>query len=156
MGGELRKFGSNTLKDLEIVLVDDSEPIREVLYRVLTKIEGLKVVGMAQDGNEALTVIRDLKPDVVILDISMPHKDGIAVLREIRKEDSSTMIIMFTADPSFVIEEVCRKEGANHYVCKTQLSDLIDIFQALKETHSSRPRINKSSSLDIFSTVSLA
>ena len=153
---DLRKLGSNTLKDLEIVLVDDSEPIREVLYRILNKIEGLKVVAMAADGNEALTVIRNLRPDVVILDISMPHKDGIAVLREIRKEDSSMMIIMFTADPSFVLEEVCRQEGANHYVCKTQLSELIDICQGLLETHTCRALLNKSISLDILSTVSLA
>jgi DNA-binding response OmpR family regulator len=144
------------LKDLEIVIVDDSEAIREVLYRILTKIDGFKVVGMARDGNEGLKVIHALRPDVVILDISMPHKDGIAVLREIRKEDSSMTIIMFTADPSFVLEEVCRQEGANHYVCKTQLSELIDICQGLLETHTCRARLNKSISLDILSTVSLA
>ena len=70
------------------------------------KIEGCNVIGMAADGNEALTVIRDLRPDIVTLDISMPHRDGIAVLREIRKEDSEMVIIMFTADPSVVLEEI--------------------------------------------------
>src|SRR5262245_36579245 len=91
---------------------------------------------MAADGIEAVQVIHELHPHVVVLDITMPHRNGIEVLREIRKEDSDMVIIMFTADPSVVLEEICLKEGANYYLGKSEIVDLVAIC---KELVSSRP-----------------
>jgi DNA-binding NarL/FixJ family response regulator len=119
------------LKDLRIVVVDDSELIRDYLSLTLAKIEGCNIVGTAEDGNAGLTIIQSLRPNVVILDISMPHRDGIEVLREIRKEDSDIIIIMFTADPSVILANVCLDAGANYYVSKSQVSKLIDICEDL-------------------------
>lgn len=119
------------MKDLRIVLVDDSQPIRDFLHTTLAKIDGCRVVGMAADGNEAVKIIRELRPHVVVLDITMPHRNGIDVLREIRKEESNMVIIMFTADPSVVLEDICLKEGANHYLCKSEMLDLVAICKEL-------------------------
>lgn len=119
------------MKDLRIVLVDDSPLIRDYLDATLAKIERCQVVGMAADGLEALTIIRTLRPHVVVLDIMMPHRNGIDVLREIRKEDSNMVIIMFTADPSVVLEDICLKEGANYYLGKTEVLDLVAICKEL-------------------------
>jgi DNA-binding NarL/FixJ family response regulator len=126
------------LKELKVVVVDDSVLIREYLHHVFADIQGCNVVGMAEDGNEALTMIRSLGPDLVILDISMPHRSGIDVLREIRKEDSDTVIVMFTADPCRILAEVCLKEGANHFISKTQARELFDICKALVEYRTER------------------
>lgn len=128
------------MKELRIVVVDDSVLVREYLKQVLAKIQGCNVVGMAADGNEALTMLRSLGPDLAILDISMPHRGGIDVLREIRKENSDMIVIMFTADPSIVLEKVCLREGANYYVSKTQARELLDICKSLVATdeHESR------------------
>jgi two-component system response regulator DctR len=120
-----------SLKELRIVLVDDSPIIRDYLNTTLTRIDGCTVVGMAADGIEAVKVIRDLRPQVVVLDITMPHRNGIDVLREIRKEDPNMMIIMFTADPSVVLEEICLKEGANYYLSKGEVLDLLAICREL-------------------------
>lgn len=125
------KGAKGILKELKIVVVDDSPLIRDYLDVTFAKIEGLRIVGMAADGIEALKIIHELRPDAVVLDIKMPHRDGIEVLREIRKEDNSMVIIMFTADPSVVLEEVCLKEGANYYVGKTQVLELIGICKDL-------------------------
>lgn len=115
------------MKELRIVVVDDSVVVRDHLNRVFAKIEGCRIVGLAADGEEGLSMIRALEPHVVILDISMPHRNGIEVLREIRKENSSMVIVMFTADPSVVLEEICLKEGADYYLDKTHAFELIDI-----------------------------
>lgn len=119
------------MKDLKIVLVDDSPLIRDYLNMLFARIKGCTVAGMAADGIEGVKVIRELRPDVVVLDITMPHRNGIDVLREIRKEDPEMVIIMFTADPSVVLEEICLKEGANYYLSKSEVLDLIAICKDL-------------------------
>jgi len=119
------------LKELRIVIVDDSPLVRDCLENTFARIEGCKIVGMAADGNEALTMIPRLRPQLLILDISMPHRNGIDVLREIRKEDANMVIIMFTASSSVALEEVCLKEGANYFLCKTHLFELIGICKEL-------------------------
>jgi DNA-binding NarL/FixJ family response regulator len=120
------------LKEVRIVGVDDSPLIREYIEHAFAKVEGCNVIGMARDGNEAVIMIRALRPTVVILDISMPHKNGIEVLREIREEAPCMVIIMFTADPSVLLEQICLKEGANYYISKTQFLDLIEICKELQ------------------------
>ena len=119
------------MKELRIVLVDDSPIIRDYLDTTFNRIAGCTVVGMAADGIEAVKVIRQLRPHVVVLDITMPHRNGIDVLREIRKEDSTMVIIMFTADSSVVLEDICLKEGANYYLNKSEVLDLVAICKEL-------------------------
>ena len=113
------------------MLVDDSPLIRDYLNTTLTRVQGCAVVGMAADGIEAVKVIRELRPHVVVLDITMPHRNGIDVLREIRKEDLNMVIIMFTADPSVILEEICLKEGANYYLNKSEVLELVGICKEL-------------------------
>ena len=123
------------MKELKVFLADDSEPIRQQLERALSLIDGCKLVGTASGGNDAIELIRSLQPDVVVLDISMSHREGIRVLREIRKEVLVAQIIIFTADPSVVLQEVCLEAGANFYLDKTQIQDLFDIlFERLLQT----------------------
>ena len=114
------------LKELAILVADDSEAVREQLARTFSLIEGLTLIA-ATGASEAARLVSSLQPDVVVLDIAMPHRDGIEVLREIRKEGPAAKIIMFTADPSVVLNEVCLEAGADFYLHKTQLQELIDI-----------------------------
>jgi two-component system, OmpR family, response regulator AdeR len=114
------------LKELKILVADDSEAVREQLQRAFSLVDGLTLIAAAS-ANEAPTLIQAHKPEVVVLDIAMPHRDGIQVLKEIRKENRTTQIIMFTADPSVVLKEACLEAGADFYLHKTQLQELIDI-----------------------------
>jgi two-component system nitrate/nitrite response regulator NarL len=101
---------------------------RDLLHRTLRVIAGFNVVGIAADGFEALQRTRELKPQVLILDISMPYKDGIEVLKAIRTDDSATVVIMFTSDPSPDLHKICLEAGANYFLGKTQITELIEIL----------------------------
>lgn len=117
------------VKQLKVVIAEDFRPLRNILRRRLSAIEGIEVVGVAADGVEALHLVRELKPHVLILDISMPRKDGIQVLKEIRARDTSTVIIIFTGESSLVLRTLCQEEGANFFLEKTQINALIGICE---------------------------
>ncbi len=115
------------MRELKVVIADDSEMIRDLLHQALSGVEGLSLIGMAADGAEAIRMTSALKPDLVVLDMAMPHKNGIEVLREIRQDGSSSLIIMFTADRSVCLRTACLEAGADYYLDKTQIDELVSI-----------------------------
>jgi DNA-binding response OmpR family regulator len=115
------------VKELKIVIVEDFEMLSHLLRRTLSRTEGLNVVGIAADGVKAISLVREHNPHVLVLDISLPLKDGIEVLEEIRATDSSTIIIMFTAEQSPIIKKVCLEAGANYFLDKSQVAELTEI-----------------------------
>ena len=119
------------MRELRVVVVDDSVLIREYLKRALNRIRGCNLVGMATDGDEGLTMIRMLHPKVVLLDVSMPVKSGLEVLRELRQENSRVIVIMFTADNTPGLKEKCLQDGANYFVSKDDFKQLVEIFAEL-------------------------
>ena len=121
------------MKELRIVLVDDSLLIQEYIKRVLIGIKGCNLIGTASDGDEALLMIRMRNPDVVLLDVTMPRKNGIEVLRELRLENSKVIVIMFTADATPRLKEKCLEEGANYFVVKSEFRQLPNIFAELQQ-----------------------
>jgi len=122
-----------TLKELRIVLVDDSLLIQEYIKRALLGIKGCNLIGTASDGDEALPMIRMRHPDVVLLDVTMPRKNGIEVLKELRLENSKVIVIMFTADATPGLKEKCLEEGANYFVVKSEFRQLPNIFAELQK-----------------------
>jgi DNA-binding NarL/FixJ family response regulator len=121
-------------RDLEIVVIDDSEVVREQLRRAFAEAEGLHVVGMAASGDEGIEMVRSLRPDIIVLDLSMPQCSGLETLREIRKIDQRVMVIIFTSDDSFALRWICREAGANFFVTKSHLQDLLDICSIARRT----------------------
>lgn len=115
------------MKELKIVIADDTKVIRDVVSRTLSRIEGFTVVGAAANGVEALGLVREREPHLLVLDITMPFKDGIAVLEELRAEGSAVVIVMFTAEQSPFARKACLDLGANYYVDKSELGELIEI-----------------------------
>jgi DNA-binding NarL/FixJ family response regulator len=116
-------------REISVVIADDVEVIREMLRLTLSEIEGVKVKGVAEDGLEALRLVLDLRPDVLVLDISMPFKSGIEVMREIRINNLSIDIIIFTVDSA--LRQASLNAGANYFLVKSELGKLIDIFEKL-------------------------
>jgi two-component system chemotaxis response regulator CheY len=115
------------LKELRVVIADDSELIRGLLHQALSNVRGLNLVGMAENGAEAVQMTTELDPDLLVLDIAMPHKNGIEVLRDIRRRNENLLIVMFTADPSVILRDACLEGGANHYLDKSQIDVLLQI-----------------------------
>ena len=116
-------------KRLRIVIAEDSDIIRRLLTALLSKIEKVEIIGVAPDGEMALQLIRGLKPDVVILDIEMPNRSGLEVLKEVRKdEDDSTVVIIFTSEEAY--RDECLVNGANYFLDKvTEFKLLVDILE---------------------------
>lgn len=103
------------MKNAKILVVDDEKPIAEILHYNLVR-EGYSVV-LAFDGEEALQLVRRERPDLVLLDIMLPKKDGFEVCREIRRTDN-VPIIMLTAKETEVDKVLGLELGADDYVTK--------------------------------------
>ena len=121
---------------LRILLADDHLIFRQSLKGLLER-EGFQIIGEAADGQEAVRRVRDLSPDVAVLDLAMPLLNGLDAAREIVRASPRTrpiLLTMHTEDP-YVMEAL--RAGIKGYVLKTQPST--DLVQAIQEV--SRGRI---------------
>lgn len=101
----------------KIMIADDSDAIRLVLSDILS-IGEHEVVGEAIDGSDAVEKYAELKPDVMLLDLAMPKKDGLTVVKEVIANDSSAKIILITASDNQKVIHDCLNAGAIAYVSK--------------------------------------
>src|SRR5512133_1122822 len=118
---------SKKQESIRIVIADDSPAIREMLDLTLSSVEGIVVAGIASDGSGAVQLARKLRPQIVVLDISMPCMNGIEALKQIRADDSDAWIVMFTAAPSELLRETCLQAGADFFFGKTEIENLIEL-----------------------------
>lgn len=103
------------MMDKRILVVDDEKPIADILKFNLER-EGFDVI-CAYDGEEALELIQKKEPDLILLDIMLPHKDGMEICREVRKK-SDVPIIMLSAKDSEIDKVLGLELGADDYVTK--------------------------------------
>ena len=95
----------------KVLVADDSDAIRQVLHDILI-IGKHELVGEAIDGNEAVEKFNELLPDLLLLDLAMPKKDGLAVVKEIIEYNPDARIVLITAsDNQFIITQ-CLEAGA--------------------------------------------
>jgi two-component system chemotaxis response regulator CheY len=100
-----------------VVIVDDSGFLAKQVKEFFEKQMGLDVVGVGRDGNEAIQLYRDLKPDLITMDLTMPNKDGKTAIGEIMAEHPDAKILVISAVKGNVMLE-CMKMGAKGYVEK--------------------------------------
>jgi DNA-binding NarL/FixJ family response regulator len=104
-----------------ILIVDDHEIVRDGIRNLLSQSRpGWNVCGQARNGEEAVEAVRDLKPDAVILDITMPVMSGLEAAKQITKSDSDCRILMFTMHESDNLGREVRDAGAQGFVLKSQ------------------------------------
>jgi two-component system response regulator NreC len=115
---------------IRILLADDHVMLRQGL-RALLEQAGMLVIGEASDGQEALRLAHAQPPDVAVLDIGMPHLNGIETARRLREALPQTKIVLLTmhTDEPYVLEAM--QAGAVGYVLKTQAA--LDIVQAIRD-----------------------
>ena len=118
-------------KNLTVFLADDSALIRERLPGMLAEITGVEVIGQAADGIDAVNYIGKLKPDVVVLDIRMPGKNGMEVLQELKEFEPAPCVIMLTNYPYPQYRKKCLDMGADYFLDKS--ADFDSLFTVLKQ-----------------------
>jgi two-component system, NarL family, invasion response regulator UvrY len=103
---------------IKILIADDHAVVREGLKKILAEAKDMDVCGEASDGMSALLLMRSQNWDVVLLDISMPGKNGLDVLKAIRAEKSELRIVMLSIYPESQYALRCLKAGASGYLTK--------------------------------------
>ena len=108
--------------------MDDSQPVlRQLIYLLQTEFH---IVGSAENGQMALNVIQNTRPDVVVLDLVMPILNGIEVTRELRKMGASPAVVICSVETDPEIIEAALQAGALGYVFKIQMNQ--DLVKAVK------------------------
>lgn len=121
---------------LRILLVDDHTLFRQGIRYGVSSRDDMEVVGEAADGREAIAVARETMPDVIVMDIAMPHCDGLEATRQIKREMPYVKIIILTVsdEEQAVLEAI--KSGADGYMLKDlKANDLFKTLQLVARGH---------------------
>lgn len=130
---------STTSSDrVRVLVVDDNQAILARATAVLSP--RCTVIGTATDGASAIEAARDLRPDVIVLDISMPGMTGLEVAYELRKARSEAAVVFLTVHNEAELIEAARAAGGIGYVLKARLAS--DLLTAVQEARSGRPFIS--------------
>jgi two-component system response regulator EvgA len=114
---------------MKCVLIVDDHPVIRGAVKIVLKLEGYKRIHEAACGNEVLPMIRELKPELVILDLNLPSLDGLDVLARIQTEEAHCRVVVFTAQEPAFFQDRCMRAGAVAYVAKT--NDLQHLHKAV-------------------------
>jgi two-component system, chemotaxis family, chemotaxis protein CheY len=100
-----------------VVIVDDDDDLRQILKTAINSMQ-CEVVGEGVDGGDAIRLYRDLRPDLLMLDVNMPAVSGLQALTGIRTEFPDAFIVMLTANADLQTVKECIKRGAARYILK--------------------------------------
>lgn len=114
------------------VFIVDDHPVIRLAIRMLLEHEGYEIVGETDNGVDAMQMVRECVPDLIILDISIPKLDGLEVLARFNSMNSTLKTLVLTAQSPALFAMRCMQSGAAGYVCKQEeLSELVSAIKAV-------------------------
>jgi len=128
---DYRELGVKVKKDIQILLVDDHQVVRDGLQHMLEQEEDLRVIGQSADGEETLSQIEKLSPNIVLMDIKMPGMDGIELTRQVKQKHPSCNIIMLTLYDQYIDQAM--EAGAKGYLLKDIKRE--ELAEAIRQVH---------------------
>ncbi|WP_371656722.1 MULTISPECIES: response regulator [unclassified Streptomyces] len=132
---------------IRVLLADDDALVRQALHAMLESHDDLHVVGEARDGQEAITMARRLHPDVVLMDIRMPHLDGLAATCEITKHAGCPSVLMLTTfDVTEYIDQALTS-GADGFLLKD--APPLEVAQAIRDVAQGKAVLSNDITLQI-------
>jgi two-component system, NarL family, response regulator DegU len=130
------------MKGRRVLLADDLTLVLSAIAKLLQ--ESFEIIGMVADGQAALDSTLVLKPDLVVLDISMPGMSGIEVAKELKRRGSETKIVFLTVHEDVDILATCLASGGLGYVVKVLMET--DLIPAMNDALADRPFVSRFSS----------
>ena len=127
-------------EQIRVLIADDHAVVREGLRTLIGTEPGIQVVGEAENGAEAVRKARSLQPDVILLDMVMPHKDGLAAINEIMAEDSQAHILVLTSFSHDDKVFPAIKAGALGYLLKNASPQAL--LNAIRDVHRGEPTMS--------------
>lgn len=117
---------------LRILIADDSPILRRHLRDAINEVRGVEVVAEVADGNAAVLGVRQMSPEVVVLDLQMPRMGGLAALRELRHVPSRPYVIILTNHADAMYREACLTAGADRFFDKSaEIDRVLDVLRGL-------------------------
>lgn len=117
---------------MNTVFIVDDHPVIRLAIRMLLEHEGYEIVGETDNGVDAMQMVRECVPDLIILDISIPKLDGLEVLARFNAMNSTLKTLVLTAQSPTLFAMRCMQSGAAGYVCKQEeLSELVSAIKAV-------------------------
>jgi DNA-binding NarL/FixJ family response regulator len=117
------------MRAIKVLIADDQRLFAEALAAILATDARIEIVGRAADGREAVTLARERRPDVVLMDLSMPVVDGFDATRELRRDLPETRVLVLTGSASADDIARARAAGAAGYITKDQIAE--DLMRAI-------------------------
>lgn len=118
---------------IHILIADDHPIVRQGLQTLLVPRNGMKVVGEAADGDEAIAKARDLRPDVILMDVVMPHTSGLEAVARILQDNPQARILLLTSFGSEQLVGQALRAGAMGFLAKESQPD--DLLSAIRSAH---------------------
>jgi len=129
-------FKKNDALKLKVLIADDSKEVRNRLKEMVQENKSITLMGESEDAVQAITALQQLKPDVVILDIHMPGGGGMRVLKDIKRMNTGTIAIIFTAFAFAQYRQAYLGAGADYFFDKTHdVQKMIDTLDELGRKH---------------------
>ncbi len=120
-----------------ILIVDDAQFTRNMLKKIIEKLDFVEVIGEASNGNEAVELYKKLNPDLVTMDLVMPEKGGIEATEEILKINKDAMVLIVSALGQEALVLEAAKKGAKDFIQKPFKTD--QIFEVMKRILKEKP-----------------
>lgn len=141
-------------KRLRILLVDDHRIVRDGISLLISREPDMEVVGSAANGEEAIALFRQLKPDVTLMDLQMPGVNGVDAIRAIRQDAPDVRIVVLTMYQGDEDIHRALQAGATAYLLKDALSD--DLIRVIHDVHAGKHAIPESVNAALASRASQA
>ena len=136
---------------IKIVIVDDHAILRRGLTQIITECGDMKVVGEAETSAQALRLIREQACDVMLLDITLPDRNGIETLKLVRKEVPKLQVLMLSSHPENQYAVRALKSGAAGYL--TKQSAAAQLVSAIRQVYSGRKYVTAAVAEELANTI---
>lgn len=122
-------------RKVRVLLADDEKHVRQLVKAILIPFD-CEIVGEAENGAQAATLYQELRPDLVLLDVNMPVRDGKAALRDIMAFDPHAVVVMLTSMSDLETVQTALELGASHYIRKdTPPADMRALLSEVWDEH---------------------